>query len=163
MFSRSIVQWVYRRDSNYTWASPLRVSEDLVFRDEKGKVRMIIEKDGSLTVTAGYAWNGCSPKIAIFDLLVGTPDGAVYEPTGRPKTYYASMVHDALYQFLESGATITRAQADDCFLRLMTESEFVLRRPYWLVVRAIGSFVWEGKRRVRKWRGRATTLQSFMG
>ena len=130
MLCRKTAAWLYRLDRSFTWESALPVREDLVFRDGDGKVRLIVESGGRLTVMRGYSWNGCSPKVCVLDLLVGTPDGAVYEPTGRPKAYYASLVHDALYQFLDAGSPVTRAQADGCFLRLMGESEFVLRHLY---------------------------------
>jgi len=74
----------------------------------------------------------------------------VYVPTGRPKTYYASLVHDALYQFLPDDLPLSRAQADRCFLMLMTEHEFVLRRPYYAAVRALGWLTRPVTRRIRK-------------
>ena len=152
MFCRNTVQWLYCLDSNFTWDSGLTIDRDLVCRDAEGNVRLILEAGGRLTVTRGYAWNGCSPKTCFLDLLIGTPDGAVCRKTGRPKAYFASMVHDALYQFLGADAPITRAQADECFFRLMSESQFVLSYPYWLAVRLFGGLVWHGKKTVRKWR-----------
>jgi hypothetical protein len=162
MLCKDTVRWLYRLDRNFTWQSGLKVSEDFVFYDGKGKVRLIIETDGRLTVTRGYAWNGCSPKICFLDLLLGTPDGAVYRPTGKPKTYFASMVHDALYQFLGTGTPISRAQADRCFLQLMRESQFVLGHVYWFAVRVFGCFVWRGKRVVRKWQGKVVSLPQLL-
>ncbi len=161
MLCCNIVPWLYRLDRSFTWKSGLPVDQDLVFRDRKGKVRLIIEAGGELTVTRGYAWNGCSPKISILDLLFGTPEGAVYGPTGKRKTYFASMVHDALYQFLDAGSPITRAQADDCFFRLMEDSEFVWRYPYWLAVRAFGKLVWHGKKQVRQWQGEVIPVSTL--
>jgi hypothetical protein len=161
MLCRKTVAWLYRLDRSLAWESALPVHEDLVFLDGDGKVRLIVESGGRLTVTRGYAWNGCSPKVCILDLLIGTPDGAVYQPTGRPKAYYASLVHDALYQFLDAGSPITRAQADDCFLRLMGESEFVLRHVYWAAVRVFGGFVWQGKKAARNWRGEALPVSAL--
>jgi len=110
---RTAVRWLYRLDSNYTWESRRPVPEDLVFLDRKGKLRLIIETDGQITVTRGYAWNGCSPKFCFLDLLLGTPEGVVHHHTGRPKTYYASMVHDALYQFLHNDAPIESESPED--------------------------------------------------
>lgn len=162
MMCRNAVEWLYRLERNYTWDSPLRVGEDLVFRDEKNTVRLIIEADGKLTVMKGYTWNGCSPKFCLLDLCVGTPDGVVHEKTGRPKTYYASMVHDALYQFLRTGSPVKRSQADTCFLMLMGKSEFLLRYVYWIAVRLFGWLVWGGKRVVRKWRGEVVPAKAFM-
>jgi hypothetical protein len=161
MLCRNTVAWLYRLDRNFTWDSALPVAEDLVCRDSDGKVRLIVEAGGRLTVTRGYSWNGCSPKVCVLDLLIGTPDGAVYEPTGKPKAYHASLVHDALYQFLDAGSPISRAQADGCFLRLMRESEFVLSRPYWIAVRAFGGVVWRAKKAARNWRGEALPVSAI--
>ena len=44
--------------------------------------------DGAITVLAGYAWDGCTPKFNFFDVLSGTPDGVVDTRTGRSKTGY---------------------------------------------------------------------------
>ena len=105
---RNSVKWLYRSEVNFEWDSGFDIPEDQVFLDTTGKVRLILERGGRITVTREYAWNGCSPKVCIFDLLVGTPDGVVHVRTGRPKTYFASMVHDALYQFLRCNSPITR-------------------------------------------------------
>ena len=153
MFCTNSVAWLYRADRNFTWDSGLLIPEDQVFLDATGKVRLIIEATGHLTVTRGYSWNGCSPKFCFFDLLIGTPDGVVDAETGRPKTYFASMVHDALYQFLRADSPISRPQADRCFLRLMAGSHFSLRHIYWVAVRLLGRVVWHGKRIKRGWDG----------
>jgi hypothetical protein len=87
----------------------------------------------------------------------------VYKGTGRPKTYYASMVHDALYQFMGANSPVSRAAADRCFLRLMAESEFLWRRVYWLAVRVAGRLVWHGKRVVRQWRGTREVVAELTG
>ena len=153
MLCRKVERWRYRAERNFTWESGIRVPGDHVFFDQQGRVRLIIESTGRMTVMRGYAWNGCSPKFCFLDLLIGTPDGAVYAPTGYPKAYYASMVHDALYQFLRTDSPITRAQADRCFLRLLAESEFFWLYVYWLAARIGGVFVWHGKSAARLWRG----------
>lgn len=148
------VKWVYRSDSNFSWESDFDIKEDRFFLDEKGTLRLIIEKErGRITVTRGYAWNGCSPKGCFFDLIIGTPDGVVHIKTERPKTYYASMVHDALYQFLRVNSPVSRRQADECFLRLMAESEFSLRYIYWSAVRWFGWLVWRATKAKRQWQG----------
>jgi hypothetical protein len=153
MLCRKGVRWVYRLERNYSWESSHRLPEDFFFRDGQGKVRLIIEKEGTITVTAGYAWDGCSPKFCAFDILFGTPDGIVHAETGRPKTYYASLVHDALYQFLREAAPLTRRDADRFFLRLLKESDFLPAHLYWLVVRVLGWFVWRGTEAKRQWHG----------
>jgi len=150
--------WLYRLDRSYSWDSGLSIPADLVFRDAKGKVRLVIETTGRMTVMRGYSWNGCSPKFCVFDILIGTPDGVVHLRTGRPKAYFASLVHDALYQFLPLSAPLTRADADRVFLRLLAESNFAPRRLYWLAVRLFGWIVRLGQNRVRKWEGTREAL-----
>ena len=162
MLCKNAVHWLYRAEANFSWDSGIAVPADQVFVDSSGKVRLVIETTGRMTVTRGYAWNGCSPKICFLDLLIGTPDGAVSATTGQPKTYFASMVHDALYQFLRAGSPITRPQADRCFLRLMAASEFSLRNVYWLAVRAFGWLVWHGKRIKRQWNGSGLLVANLL-
>jgi hypothetical protein len=61
--------------------------------------------------------------------------------TDKPKTYYASLVHDALYQFLpemNESNCITRRDADDFFRRILIEYEFAPNWIYWLAVRTFG-------------------------
>ena len=158
---KNSVSWLYQSDACYTWDSGFPIAADLVFYDSSGAVRLIIEAGGKVTVTRGYAWNGCSPKFCLFDITFGTPDGVVHKRTGRPKTYFASMVHDALYQFLDAGSPVTRRQADQAFLRLMADSEFS-RRAYWLAVRLFGWLVWRGKKAKRDWRGRSASTSELL-
>ncbi len=147
------VRWLYKIDENFSWESGHQVPEDLVFRDKTGKVRLLVEKSGCITVTKGYAWNGCSPKFCVFDLLLGTPDGVVHVETEKPKTYFASLIHDALYQFLRDGLPLRRYHADAFFRRLMKESDFAPRWIYWVAVRVLGWFVWFATKQKRNWEG----------
>jgi hypothetical protein len=159
---KNSVSWVYRSDANYSWESGFSVGEDHVFRDANGKVRLIIEAEGRITVTGGYSWNGCSPKVCVFDLLLGTPDGVVNATTLRPKTYFASMVHDALYQFLRANSPLTLQQANTCFLRLMKASDFSLCYIYWAAVWVFGRLVWHGKNARRRWRGTGIAVRALL-
>jgi hypothetical protein len=163
MFCKNSVTWLYRVDEPFTWDSGLSIGADQYFKDVAGVVRLVLHAGGRITVMAGYAWNGCSPKVCFCDVILGTPDGVVHVRTGRPKTYYASMVHDALYQFLDADSPISRAQADACFLRLMAESDFLLRHVYWAAVRLGGRFVWGAKRATRKWRGHRELVAELIG
>ncbi len=147
------VSWLYRLSTSFTWQSNLPIAEDLAFKDKTGKVRLILEQGGRITVTRGYSWNGCSPLFCLFDLTIGTPDGIVDKTTGRPKVYFASLVHDALYQFLPDGLPLTRAQADGCFLALMNDTGFRLRHIYYLAVRTFGGLVRRVIRRSRESQG----------
>jgi catechol 2,3-dioxygenase-like lactoylglutathione lyase family enzyme len=151
-------KWLYRIDANYTWTSPFRQDADYAFFDAKGRLRLLLERNGAITVTRGYTWNGCSPKLRVLDLLFGTPEGVVNARTGQRKTYFASLVHDALYQFLSDDLPLTRAQADRCFLLLMRESAFLLAPVYWGFVRLFGGLVHFSTARWRDWDGRAMRL-----
>ena len=153
MYSKNSVRWLYKLEKSFTWVSNHRVAEELVFKDKTGVVRLIIEPTGEITVTRGYAWNGCSPKGCIFDLLFGTPEGVVHVRTEKPKTYYASLIHDALYQFLPEGLPVKRADVDGFFLRLMEESDFAPRWIYWFCVGLFGGIIWRATRAKRKNQG----------
>ena len=137
-FCRNSVPWLYVLEQNFVWDSGLAIAEDFAFKDKDGTVRLILEKGGRITVTRGYAWNGCSPKICLFDIVFGTPEGVVDSRTARPKTYYASLVHDALYQFVPVGIALTRAECDCCFLKLMHATGFRPRYLYYIVVWLFG-------------------------
>lgn len=156
------VDWLYKLDASYTWDSGHPIPEDLVFRDKDGMVRLVIEKSGEITVTRDYAWNGASPKICLADLMLGTPEGVVFKDTGRPKTYYASLVHDALYQFLRDGLPLKRYHADAFFRRLLQESDFAPAWLYWLAVRLFGWLFWGGTKIKRRWRGRCDEVPELL-
>ncbi len=147
---KNSVRWLYKLERNFTWDSKHAIPEDLIFLDKTGVVRLIIEQGGRITVTRGYAWNGCSPKFCVFDILLGPPEGVVHVRTEKPKTYYASLVHDALYQFLPDHLPLKRRHADRFFLLLLAESEFAPRWLYWTAVRLIGGLVWRATRFTRK-------------
>lgn len=158
MFCEHSVEWVYRLERNFSWESGLDITRDYAFKDRAGKVRLILERGGRITVTRGYAWNGCSPKFCVFHILIGTPDGVVDSRTGRPKTYYASLVHDAMYQFVPDGLPVSRFEADRCFLRLMEETGFRPRLIYFWAVWLFGGLVWRATRYVRNTKGEAVEL-----
>ena len=139
MFCRNVQKWIYKLDHDYTWNCGRLIGEDMLFRDQKGKVRVVLKKDGDIRITAGYAWDGCSPKLCVLDVLIGIPDGAVDSGSGKPKTYYATLVHDALYQFRPKGIPFTRKEIDQFFFRLMAETGFALRHIYYMAVRLFGS------------------------
>ena len=158
-FCENSVRWLYVLDQHFTWESGLEIKEDVAFKDKTGVVRLVLEKGGRFTVMRGYAWDGCSPKFCLFDILLGTPDGVVDSRTGRPKTFYASLVHDALYQFVPDGLPLTRRQADQCFLRLLEEAGFRPRMLYYLAVRGLGWLVRRATRYVRKTVGTKIVLE----
>ena len=98
-----------------------------------------ISVHGVLTVKAnktGYAWDGCTPKRSLFNLwVVGAPDGHFDHRTGKPFTYYASMVHDALYQYLDT-IPVPKKEVDRLFLKML--GDFKARWFYYSMVRLFG-------------------------
>jgi hypothetical protein len=153
-------RWVFTLPADFRWESGLRSKRDLAFRDKSGTLRLIVRGSGQIGIPASYAWDGCSPKLCLFDILVGTPDGVVDSRTKLPKTYHASLVHDAMYQFLLDGLPFSRSQVDGCFRRLMTETAFGPRWLYWAAVRLFGWLFVAQHRFKRKNRGRAEPLDS---
>lgn len=108
-----------------------------------------IKPDGRITVKGnenrGYAWDGCSPKVNFIHLIWGTPDGQLDFRTEKPMTYYASMIHDALYQYKKS-VGMSRRDADIIFEEILKESKFMWWWLYGLAVKVGGGFY--GKWRV---------------
>jgi hypothetical protein len=101
-----------------------------------------MQEDGSVIAKKGFAWDGCTPKWVVFDLMIGTPDGATDGSTGKPKTYYASLVHDILYQFAPRDQ-VTRLQADLEMLYQMEKTNFKLKKLYYRVIRLFGGKWWK--------------------
>ncbi len=149
MAGQYVAKWIYRLSRNYWWKSSYTLDRDWAFQDKKGHTRLLLTTDGTITVTRGYSWDGCTPKFYVLDLVFGTPDGVVDTRSGHPKTYHASLIHDALYQFLPEGLPLSRAQADRCFLELMTETNFALRYVYYAAVRLFGWLTLPVTRRIR--------------
>ena len=137
---KSKKRWLFQLEKDYSFKSEkvsVQPNEDLEFRDECHKLWLEIKKDGTITVKEGYAWDGCSPKFNILDLFwVGTPDGALDE--GKPITYYASLVHDALGQFREEKEMPFDRQQRDLIFAEMLEG-FTFQGLYYMAVRIFGS------------------------
>ena len=90
-------------------------------------------RDGWLYIYNGYAWDGCTPKKSVLGLFfIGTPDGHINYRTNKAFCYYASLVHDALYQY----GIGTKQYADRLFLNML--KDFPLRKLYYCVVRRFG-------------------------
>jgi hypothetical protein len=135
-----------RPKANRTFPWIYKIEQDFVYRDtgwilqqEYVSEWLHISQQGVITVKAnqkGYAWDGCTPKKSVFNLfIIGIPDGHVDYRTMQPYTYYASLVHDALYQYLES-VPVSKAQIDQLFLKML--KDFKLRRLYYLAVKNFG-------------------------
>lgn len=111
------------------------------FADEKGRLRMSIQPDGTITIEPGYAWDGCSPKWRVGPYLLGTPNGAPNLNTGYPYTYFASCIHDALCQWEDDpNMPFTRQQIDKIFLERMQADGFTLAMLYYYAVRLYSRF-----------------------
>ena len=102
-----------------------------------------------------YAWDGCTPKRWFFWLmLVGTPDGwtaridaltlrdrqLVSKPVLWPLAHHASLIHDALYQYLHI-IPVSKRRVDRLFHDMLRESGMPapLATLYYLFVKYLGA------------------------
>ena len=133
--------YIYCLEEDYTYRSSIK---GRVFENEWFK----LEKNGTITVKGshkkGYAWDGCSPKFKFKDICwLGTPDAVLNWETKKPKTYYASMVHDVFYQFSKDVKPfIKRKEVDDLFYDILKENNFRLASVYYRVVRLVSWMFW---------------------
>jgi hypothetical protein len=136
------VRWIFQLEADYVYNIrqhlPAEWKDGCAFVDKKGKRRLEIHPNGDARVLARYSWDGCTPKFCVFDIVFGTPDGIPNQVTKKPKAYYASLLHDVLYQFLDAGLPLSRAQADKVFLEILTRDRFAPREVYYVAVRLFG-------------------------
>ncbi len=98
---------------------------------------------GKLLVPRGYAWNGCDPSYRVTnDFWIGTPDGTIRQD-GKPSTYFASCVHDALCQFRES-VPVSKEFTVKLFYSMLRERNFAFSRVYAAAVNLFGPQHWRG-------------------
>lgn len=113
--------------------------QGIEFKQKDGWLEIL--RDGTIIIRGskgrGYAWDGCTPKYELFDFIVGTPDGVLDYFTEEPITYYASMVHDILYQFREE-VPISRKTTDQLFRQILKEAGFRWWWLYYGMVRLFG-------------------------
>lgn len=78
---------------------------------------LILNREGSLTIKSGYAWDGCSGPVLQTD-----------------DTVRASLAHDALYQIMRLGflPIECRALADKVFHRMLLEDGMTAIRAWYL-------------------------------
>ncbi|KEI71229.1 hypothetical protein [Endozoicomonas elysicola] len=123
----------FKITEDYHWESGWILSEPFDSR------WLSISTSGTITVKAndsGYAWDGCTPKWSLLNLwVIGTPDGHINHRTMKPYTYYASLVHDALYQYLDT-VPVSKQVIDQLFLTML--GDFKPRLVYYLAVRLLG-------------------------
>lgn len=132
--------YIYCIKKDYTYNSSIK---DREFENEWFK----LEKSGKIIVKGsnkdGYAWDGCSPKIKIKDVYLGTLEGVLNFATGKSKTYYASMIHDVFYQFSKDiKSLIARKEVDIEFYNILKENKFSFAKLYYWGVRQFGWMFW---------------------
>jgi hypothetical protein len=66
-------------------------------------------------------------------IIIGVPDGHIDIGTGKPKTHYASLVHDVFYQYLEY-VPVSKKEIDLLFYDMLRETEFPLAWFYYMAV-----------------------------
>lgn len=98
----------------------------------------MVIRNGNVFIKEGYSWDGCSPKWEWVDFVFGTPEGRICVYTGKPITYEASLIHDALYQFKGSHG-ISRRTSDLIFKKMLKRKSFKWSGLYYFVVRVVGS------------------------
>ena len=157
------VRWIYEldTDASLSLAPYLQhpLNQPLSFRDRDGREWLVLYPSGRAVIRAGYAWDRCTPKFSLFDIVLGVPDGIPNELTRKPKAHHASLVHDADYQFLDlSEFPVSRRGADQAFLDLLDRDAFAPRYLYWAVVRVFGGLSHRVTRRVRDYAGRCVPL-----
>jgi hypothetical protein len=113
------MKYKFTLEKDFTYSTEIK-NKSFTGRDLLGKIWVIIDKRGDVVVKAGYAW-----------------DGTTLSPDFK-ETYYPSLVHDALYQFLENGMPFTRKEIDDLFLKMMQENNFKYAKIYYRAVRLFG-------------------------
>lgn len=132
----------------YVHNEDIWIDTNLLDRDFESD-RLKIESNGRILVKAsfqeGYAWDGCSPKWNFLNITWGTPDGMLDYRTTKPMTYYASMIHDVIYQFKDE-VDISRKEADILFKLILKESSFMWWRVYGIAVRIGGGFYGKWKK-----------------
>jgi len=134
--------YIYRIKEDYTHRSSIKGRE---FENEW----LRLEKDGTVIVKGshrnGYSWDGCSPKFKIKDMYFGTPETVLNHEKDRPKTYYASMIHDIFYQFSRDlKSLVLRWEVDREFYDLLKRDGFGCAKFYYWGVSAFG-WLWWGK------------------
>lgn len=128
---------VYRAPSNFV---------DYEFNSEW----LQIDEVGTIEIRKGYGWDGCTFKKSVLDVfIVGTPDGIIDIETLKPKTYYASLVHDALYQYYGYHG-IRRRDIDRLFLTMMRKKKFKPALLYYLAVRVFGGLFFCRRKLIRE-------------
>ena len=102
---------------------------DVDFRDAEGKTWLRL-RGRRLTIGAGYAWDGASPKWWAFGRWWGTPD--------PESCRLGSLFHDCLRQFDATEHSFTGIEIDAAFWDIMRLSRFCGADTYHGAVRKLG-------------------------
>lgn len=132
--------WKFITDTAFTWNTHR-------FENRYCDFKWLKIDDNAITVKASkdqkYAWDGNTPKVNMLGLTLGTPDGKLIKHKNgeyKPVTYYASMIHDVIYQYKRC-APVTRREADQIYLDMMRDAGFPLRSVYFAGVKIGGAFL----------------------
>lgn len=125
--------WLYQLDKPFVYSHS-------AFNDIEFKNEWVTIIDSKMTISSGYAWDGCSPKYHVFGLfVVGTPDGILRH--GKKWTNDASLVHDVLCQF-RCELAITKNQSVKVFNDILDRDGWPLRKVYVKMVDRFGPQDW---------------------
>ena len=113
--------WRYKLTKPFEKSTPHLIGVD--FSNE-----WITIRHGRITIKAGYAWDGCSPTWNLGPLWFGPWDGPLTSE-GKPVTFYATLVHDALCQFRPDIPNLSKKQTVDLFRSMLIESG----APTWMI------------------------------
>lgn len=113
-----------------------------------------LDENGQLKINGsccnGFAWDGCTPKWEILDLIIGTPDGRLDYLTEKPITYYASMIHDAIYQ-KKKEIPLSRKSSDQIFYEILKDTGFTWAWLYYHISRLAGWYLgrWKSHEKIK--------------
>ncbi|NYT62349.1 hypothetical protein H0A66_08495 [Alcaligenaceae bacterium] len=109
--------WRYALEQPVTAICPLLSALD--FANE-----WVTINGGWMRVSEGYAWDGCSPSIRVpgTRIWLGTPDGPL-GADGRPVSWRASLLHDALCQFRHEIPGLKQAIATGVFAQELVRAD----------------------------------------
>ena len=113
--------YLYKLEKDYTYQHP--IFDGVLFENEWCHIT-----GSKITVKAGYACDGCTPKVDLLGLVtLGVPDGRLHE--GRPMTYHASLIHDVLCQYRRE-LPFSKRGVVTLFADMLSDVGFPLRRLY---------------------------------
>ncbi|RVU83818.1 hypothetical protein EOL70_13400 [Leucothrix sargassi] len=130
--------YIYKLEADYAFRASFELDQLLVFK-HNNKIWLVITPTRDIIVAKDYAWDGCSPKVSIAGFTLGIPDGEIHPETGKPRAYFASLIHDALLQFSDDPRMpFSRAQIDEMFYDILKRDGFKAAPLYYFVVRKLG-------------------------